>query len=125
MADEEVTVGALEGCEVSGDGNVIRLALSEKNGEAFKLCLTPDQVCALAMTLPRLLTAALKSKYGDPGLRFVFPLRNYELLEVPGQRDLLLLLKTQDGFEVSFCVPPEMFQDMAFIADQRVPQHIH
>jgi len=120
-----LTVGALDSCDVSHDGQVIRVGLSGESGEPVKLCLSPDQAGSLAMTLPRLVSAALKARYDDPSLRMVFPLATYHLEEAPGRRDLILSLKTTDGFEVSFCVPPEALRSLADLAANHAPEPLH
>ncbi len=55
------------------------------------------------MTLPTLLTQALRQQTGNDDARYVFGLRSLENAE--GQACLIATLKTTDGFEVSFGIP--------------------
>jgi hypothetical protein len=112
----ELTVGSLTSCEVSNDGQQIRLAAQDATGAPINLCLSHDQAGSLAMTLPRLLSAALKARYRDPALKFVFPLKDYQLEGTPGRKDLILSLRTSDGFEVSFAVTPATLSKLSELA---------
>lgn len=118
-------VQALAGCEVSSDGQTISLSMSGSGGDSLCLQLTPDQVGSLAMTLPRLLSAALKAKYADPSLRFVFPLGQCDLEETPGRSEVILSLQSTDGFEVCFCVHPDVLRDLANRSERHTPPPVH
>lgn len=121
----ELSVQSLSGCEVSGDGETISLRVANAEGEQVRISLSPSQAGSLAMTLPRLLSAALKAKYDDPSVRIVFPVDSCNLEEAPGRSELILSLKSPDGFEVCFCVAPEIIRGLANRASRRVPQHVN
>jgi hypothetical protein len=94
-------------CGILEDGHVVRLDLVDDKGMAISLRLPFEQAQAVAMTLPSLLTRALKSLTGSPNARYVFPLDRW-FVELSGQRDgLLLTMATADGFQVSFGLPAE------------------
>jgi len=94
-------------CGILEDGHVVRLDLVDDKGKAISLRLPFEQAQAVAMTLPSLLTRALKSLTGSPNARYVFPLDRW-FVELSGQRDgLLLTIATADGFQVSFGLPAE------------------
>jgi hypothetical protein len=61
---------ALTTCGVLDDGEIVRLGLVDDKGAAVSF----DQAQAVAMTLPSLLTRALRSLTGSPDARYVFPL---------------------------------------------------
>ena len=101
------TVTNFTSCEVSGDGSRIRLAYCDGSGSAQQLDISVEQAGSLAMTLPRLLSAALKARNHDSSLRFVFPLSEFNLEATAGSADRILSLRTPDGFEVSFSISQE------------------
>jgi hypothetical protein len=91
-------------CGVSPKGDAIRLNLPDKNGETCELVLTFDEASSLAMTLPRLLTAALCRKYSDDTLRHVYPLRGYTVEGASDFRHLMVALAAGNGFQVVFAL---------------------
>lgn len=117
----ELTVDSFTNCEVSKDGRRIHLSVTDVSGAPMRLSLSADQAGSLTMTLPRLLTAALKARFKDDSLRFVFPVHDYSLEGADGLADFILSLKTADGFEVSFAVKPELLKQLSLIADTQEP----
>jgi hypothetical protein len=103
------TVANFTSCEVSGDGEAIRLSYCDDAGATRDLNISAEQAGALAMTLPRLLSAALQARSRDPNLRFVFPLA--------GSAHRILSLRTSDGFEVSFSLSQEALAEMSELID--------
>jgi hypothetical protein len=71
------------------------------------------QAGALMMTLPHLLTKALKARFGEEGSRFVFPLGDWVLEGVADGRTVIVTLRTADGFEVSFAAPLDHCRSLA------------
>ncbi|QIG49295.1 hypothetical protein G5V57_17150 [Nordella sp. HKS 07] len=106
------TVANFTSCEVSGDGEAIRLSYRDDGGAARDLHLSAEQAGALAMTLPRLLSAALRARSRDPSLRFVFPLAECNLEAAAGSSHRILSLRTSDGFEVCFSLSQEALAEM-------------
>ena len=98
----EIECAKLTTCDVSRDGTIIRLRFVDIAGQAVCLRLSFGQAGALTMTLPHLLSTALKARDGDEGSQFVFPLGAWELQGVVDGHTLIITLKTTDGFEVSF-----------------------
>jgi len=109
-------IAKLDACEVSGDGASIKLSVTDGQGRPLDLQVTAEQAGSLAMTLPRLVDAALKARYRDPSLRLVYPLTDYNLEGAVGSENLILSLKTHDGFEVSFSVEPEALKRLGQLA---------
>lgn len=91
-------------CGVSPEGDTVTLSLPDKNGNACELALTFDQASSLTITLPRLLTIALRRKYSDDALRHVYPLHGYGVEGASDYRHLLVTLVTNDGFEIVFAL---------------------
>jgi hypothetical protein len=101
-------------CDVTEGGGCITLNLIDDTGAAVALNVPLDQAQSIAMTLPRLLTRAIRSISGNPESRYVFPLGEWTA-EIPEGRDgLILTLTTCDGFEVSFAVPPEACRSLGW-----------
>ncbi len=97
----------LTSCGIEEDGSAVRLRGENKSGEQFDIRVPLDNVGALTMTLPQLLTSAIRTRYQDPKLRYVFPLGDFAVESSDDSIMAILSLRTPDGFEVSFAVPSE------------------
>jgi hypothetical protein len=92
-------------CRVAPDGATVGLELIDSSGSTVTIELPFDQAEAVVMTLPTLLTQALRQQTGDDDARYVFGLGEWSLENAKGQACLIATLKTTDGFEVSFGIP--------------------
>ena len=92
-------------CTVVEKGQVIRLGLLEQIGQTVFVDLPFDQAASILMTLPRLLSIALKAQTDDAGARYVFQVGHWSVEWEKGLECLILTLQTQDGFEVAFAIP--------------------
>jgi hypothetical protein len=90
-------------CGVTSDVEAVHLDLVDDAGKPVSLCLPFDQARALTMTLPQLLTFALKARTGDDTARHVFPMARWRL-EAAADSRLIITIASPDGFEVSFCM---------------------
>lgn len=90
-------------CSVAPDGETLRLDLIDKSGDPISLSLPLDEAHSLTMTLPRLLTFALKVRTGDDTARYVFTLAQWRL-EAATDARFIITFTTPDGFEASFCL---------------------
>jgi hypothetical protein len=116
----EIDVASLSTCDVSPDGDYVRLNFEDALGRPATLRLTRSCVQQLVMTLPHLLSKALQTRYGDRSLRAVFALGDWRLEAAVGSKDLILTMTTADGFEVSFCLgAPEIAQIMSAFEEHR------
>jgi hypothetical protein len=69
--------------------------------------MTFDGGQAVVMTLPHLLTQALRKITGTDTARYVFPLGAW-WIETAGEKDnVIATFATDEGFEVSFAIPRE------------------
>jgi hypothetical protein len=109
----EIESAKLTTRDVVRDGAIIRLKFVDIAGNAVTLRLPLDQAGALTMTLPHLLTRALRERHGDENSRFVYPLGGWLLEGVADGRGLIITLKTTDGFEASFAAPVERCRSLA------------
>jgi hypothetical protein len=71
-------------------------------GDPVSLQRAFEHAESVAMTLPQLLTRAVKAQTGDHNARYVFPLGQWSLEKIEDRRSFVLTLKTADGFQVSF-----------------------
>jgi hypothetical protein len=108
----EIASAKLTTCDVTRDGEAIRLNLVDVAGNPVSLRLPFEQASALAMTLPGLLTRALAARHGKSS-RWVFPLDEWLLEGAADGRTLIVTLKTTDGFEASFAAPLDMCRSLA------------
>jgi hypothetical protein len=109
----EIESSKLTTCDVAPDGEVITLNLVDVAGNPVSLRLPFDQAGALAMTLPGLLSKALKARCGNESSRYVFPLGEWLLEGAADGRTLIVTLKTVDGFEVSFGASLDLCRSLA------------
>jgi len=92
-------------CRVAPDGGTVDLELIDCSGSTVTVELPFDQAEAVVMTLPTMLTQALRQQTGNDDARYVFGLGEWSLENAKGQECLIATLKTTDGFEVSFGIP--------------------
>ena len=105
MDKYELRLDRLTTCGVAGEGSAIALNATEQSGVPVCLEMSFENAQAVMMTLPRLLTKALRQRTGDENLRYVFPLGEWSLERSSDNDFLIMTLKTGDGFDVSFAVP--------------------
>ena len=103
----DVTAAALTTCQLSTDGECVRLVYVDTDGRPGSLALSTDSVSALIMTLPALASAALKAQHRDSSLRIVYALGGFRIEAAAGCRASILTLTTPDGFEVAFSLAPD------------------
>jgi hypothetical protein len=109
----DIESARLTTCDVTRDGEVVRLKFIDTSGNDVVLSLPFAQAGALTMTLPHLLTKALKARFGNEGSRFVYPLGEWVVEGVADGRTVIVTLKTTDGFEVTFAAPLERCRSLA------------
>ena len=109
----EIHSSRLTTCDVTRDGEIVILNLVGVAGNPISLWLPFDQAGAISMTLPGLLTKALKASRNDDSSRYIYPLGDWLLEGVADCRALIVTLKTIDGFEVSFAAPLDACRSLA------------
>ena len=103
----EITVKALTTCDVAPDGGAISLGFEDVTGNPAAVRVSLNQVGARIMTLPGLLEAALKTRYGDQSLRYAYPLASWVLEQSTDTTQRIITLETEDGFKVRFSIPKD------------------
>ena len=106
-ADVTVRSSHLTTCRVAADGADVGLEFVDESGRAVVLELPFDQAEVVVMTLPHLLSSAVRRKTGNDESRYVFDLGEWVIESAKQHGCLIATLKTPNGFEVSFAIPPE------------------
>jgi len=104
----KIVSGQLTTCSVIEGGKTIALDFVGQAGEPVSIEMPFDQAASIVMTLPRLLSAALKMQTRDAQARYVFFLGNWSLELAKDQNCRILSLRTPDGFEVAFAISFEI-----------------
>jgi len=65
------------------------------------------------MTIPDILTKALRRKYCDQTMQIVYPATDWDISASSAHRRLILTLSTSDGFNVAFAETPSMLAEFA------------
>jgi SnoaL-like polyketide cyclase len=94
----------LTSCSVIRGGKTICFDFMGQVGESVSIEMPFDQAVSIVMTIPRLLSAALKTHTGDTQTRYVFSVANWFLESAKDQNYRILTVRTPDGFEVAFAI---------------------
>ena len=100
-----IVISQLTTCSVIEDGKTIGLDFVGQAAEPVSIEMPFDQAASIVMTIPRLLSAALKMQTHDAQARYVFSVGNWSLELAKDQNCRILSLRTPDGFEVAFAIP--------------------
>jgi hypothetical protein len=101
----KIVSSRLTTCDVINDGEAVRLGLVNQAGCSVSLEMSVEQAESVVMTLPQLLSNALRARTGDAQARYAFMVGQWALESTEAAQCLLVTLKTTDGFEVTFGVP--------------------
>jgi hypothetical protein len=101
----EIDTQALTACEVAADGGAISLGFVDSTGNPATIWLSLNQAGSLAMTLPGLIDRALQTRFGDQSLRHAYPLASWVLEQSSDPTEVMITLRTEDGFSVCFSIP--------------------
>ncbi len=101
----EIDSQSLTTCDVAQDGGTIRLGFIDSSGNPASIRLSLNDVGALAMTLPELLSKALRTRYGEQNLRYTYPLSSWTVERSSDPATAMVTLNTTDGFSVCFSMP--------------------
>lgn len=108
-----ITSDRLTTCSVVNEGKGIRLEFLEQSGAPVSVEFPLEQAHSIIMTLPRLLSQAVKRLTLDPAARFVFSLNEW-MLESADNEALIATLTTEGGFAVSFSIPLDTCKALSF-----------
>jgi hypothetical protein len=93
-------------CNVTSGGRKIRLNFVSQAGGPVSIEMPFSQAESLVMTIPQLLSIALKMQTGDAQARYVFSVGAWSL-ESAKENHRILSVRTPDGFEVAFAMSVE------------------
>jgi hypothetical protein len=111
----DIRCDKLTTCVVLDDGETVRLDFVDPAGDPVSVMFSFAHAEAIAMTLPSLLTRALATQTGRADARYVFPLGQWLLEGIEDRQSLILTLKTDDGFEVSFRLPLDTCRALGWV----------
>ena len=111
-AMRELVGEALTTWSVSHDGSRVRLGFADGDGGPCRIDLPMEVMSALLLTLPRILQCALDTR-GNGSDRMVHLLDDWRVERAAGQDELILTLKTPDGFSIAFALAPDELAAMA------------
>lgn len=100
----DIKVGELTTYSIGDEGNSIVLRLTDQHGQPVSLTFGVHDLGMLAMTLPTLIEAALRKQYGDANFRYTHPMGEWSVEQSSDPAQLIITMKTKDGFGVSFSV---------------------
>src|SRR5436190_5851054 len=106
-------VRTLADCSVAPDVNEVRLDVVDAEGAPLALRFSLEQIGSLAMTLPTLLERAIRARYRDDSLRYVYTLGDWTIEASSNPEVVILNLLTTDGFSASFGVARRMIGELA------------
>ena len=89
-------------CDVWPDGSMLSLSLLDHCGKPVTLELPLEQAEAVALTLPHLLSQAVKRRTGNDKSRYAFKIDEWAIETVEDHDSLIVTLTTGNGLSVSF-----------------------
>jgi len=108
-----IDIKGLARFETGVDGASISLIAEDVSGRSIRLRFPTDVLSSLIMTLPQMVTAAVQRRRNDPSARLVYPLAESRTELSTDLSTRILMLKTPDGFTVSFAVSDDQFRELA------------
>jgi hypothetical protein len=115
-------VQSLTTTEVAADGHHIRLNFIDTRACQASLTLPTDCVHQLIMTIPQLLSKALRAETSDDSVRAVFTLGAWRLEQAAESDVYILSLITPDGFEVAFSVSAHDLAELSLCSSVCAPR---
>ncbi|MGC2079080.1 MAG: hypothetical protein WA728_24250 [Xanthobacteraceae bacterium] len=100
-------------CVVVKKGHGIRLGFLDLAGDPVSIEFPFEQAHSIIMTLPHLLSLALKQQTLDASARYVFSLNKWTL-ERMDDETAIVTMTTEGGFAVSFSAPLETCKALGF-----------
>jgi hypothetical protein len=110
----KIDLKGLTTCRVQADGETLELGFVDGSGESSSLRVPFESAQAIAMTLPRLLSEAVRRITGEEQSRYVFPLGKWRVEAAEDQSGAIATLSTPDGFEVSFGITPAVCRGLGW-----------
>ena len=100
-----VNLASLTNYQVAPDGSSVLLNALDPEGREVSLIVPMDNLQALALTMPEMVTAALRAAAGgDDSLRLVHNVQAWKIESASNPEQLIVTFRTPDAFEASFAV---------------------
>jgi hypothetical protein len=112
-------MSALTHFSVCRSGRHVEIGFTDHTGEPAALQLPQECLSMLLMTLPTMIETVLRRRTGNPTLRQVYAMGDWQLHLGSDPQSLILSLATPDGFAVSFCTS---FEQAAVLGDALLRQ---
>jgi hypothetical protein len=125
MIMKDFVVQKLITFNIAADGTRIRMNFISGDGDQACLSLPTECLAELIMTLPRMMSQALRARHQDQSLRLVYPADNITIEQSSDPKTMIVTLATPDGFEVSFGLTGQqmtVFAAAAEAVERGVPQ---
>src|ERR1700744_108988 len=100
----EIDIESLTSCEIAADGGTISLGFVDSAGQPATVTLSLNDAGSLAMTLPGLIPRAWQARFDDGSLCYAYPLKSWALEQSSDPAQVLVTLRTTDGFSACFSV---------------------
>ena len=110
----KIDLKGLTTCRVEADGETLELDFIDGSGQPSSIRVPFESAQAIAMTLPRLLSEAVRRITGHEQSRYVFPLGRWRVEAAEDQSGAIATLATPDGFEVSFGITPAVCRGLGW-----------
>lgn len=124
-----LNVQSLTTYKVESDGEIIALCVKDTDGNDATIRLNFKELGNLAIALPSVIELALRQRSGFGALRYAYPTTSWSVEASTEPENLILTLRTEDGFGVSFAVSRaqarELGENICAVADEplRVAAH--
>jgi hypothetical protein len=102
MTTHDFIVQKLTTFAVSDGGTHLHMNFVCEDAGQVSLRLPTECLQGLVMTLPRMMSQALRVRYHDQSLRLVYPAENIRIEVCSDLKTVIVTFATPDGFEVSF-----------------------
>ena len=91
--------------QVAPDGRSVALNVTDEHAEPATLVFPSECLNELLMTLPDIVHRALRLRFRDESMRVVYPVGTWDVERGQTAGQLIVTLRTPDGFAVSFSLP--------------------
>lgn len=110
---DSITAETLQSFHVAADGTRFQMNVADAAGRPMSMNLPTDCLRQMLMTLPSLVSQALRRQYDNDSLRLVYPVGGWRIESADmAQQRFILTLATPDGFEVSFAFEPRQLMQI-------------
>jgi hypothetical protein len=110
----KIDLKGLTTCRVEPDSEALELDFIDGSGKPTSIRVPFESAQSIAMTLPRLLSEAVRRITGQEQSRYVFPLGTWRVETADDRSGAIATLSTPDGFEVSFGITPAVCRGLGW-----------